>query len=167
MSQQLLINATGFIALALNISGLVRPCDQSLRTKSGFAAALWAVNNFVLGAYSAAALSAVSASRQATASAVQGRGHLAKHLACAFFVLLTLGAGALTWQGLTTVCTTIGSLIACVSMFYLRGATLRLAMVLVSVLWMYNAWAYHSWWQFIANLVAGGAAAWGAIQLRR
>ena len=52
-------------------------------------------------------------------------------------------------------------------MFYLRGTALRLAMVLVALLWMYNAWAYHALWQMLANFASGGAALVGAWRARQ
>jgi len=162
MSLQFLIDASGLTALAVNASGLARSSDASLRTKTGIASALWALNNFFMGAYSAAALSALTVGRQATASAVHGTTERARRLGCVTFLLLTLITGALTWQGPQTVFTTVGSSLSTYAMFYLRGAQLRYTMMLVSLLWMYNAWAYHSWWQAAANLMACAAAAFGA-----
>jgi hypothetical protein len=71
-------------------------------------------------------------------------------------------ASALTWNGWTTVCTAAGSLVATWAMFYLGGMRLRLAMVVVASLWMYNAWAYNAVWQMVANLASGSAALYGA-----
>src|SRR3954469_21019825 len=52
-------------------------------------------------------------------------------------------------------------------MFYLNGTLLRLAMVAVAGLWMYHAIHYHSAWQIAANLLSGGAAAYGAWRASR
>ena len=166
MTLQFLINASGLTALAVNASGLARSSDAALRTKTGIASALWALNNFFMGAYSAAALSALTVGRQATASAVHGTSERARRVGCTVFLLLTLVTGALTWQGPQTVFTTLGSSLSTYAMFYLRGARLRWVMMLVSCLWMYNAWAYHSLWQAAANLMACGAAAFGAWRTR-
>jgi hypothetical protein len=167
MTLQFLIDASGLTALAINASGLARTSDASLRTKTGVASALWALNNFFMGAYSAAALSALTVGRQATASAVHGASDRVRDVSCAVFLLLTCATGALTWQGPSTLFTTLGSSLATYAMFYWRAARLRVAMVLVSVLWMYNAWAYHSWWQAAANLMACGAALFGAWRTRQ
>ena len=157
-----LIHATGFAALALNVTGLVRASDRSLRHSTGWASALWALNNLLMGAQSAAALSVLSVGRQASASVVQGRDAATRRLACAAFLLVTLVVGALTWNGAATLMTTAGSLLATYAMFYMRGAPLRIAMLGVAALWMYNAWAYDSWWQMFGNLATGSAAAYGA-----
>ena len=161
---ELLLNGAGATALALNISGLAHPNDRTLRTKTGVAAALWAVNNFLMGAYSAAALSLVSASRQATVNAVDARGSRVRQSAFAAFMALTLLAGWLTWSGPVSAFTTAGSLLTCVAVFHLRDARLRWAMVASAALWMVNALVFNSWWQVAANLLAAAAAAWGALQ---
>lgn len=160
------IDATGLAALALNVSGYVRTNDRHLRTTTGWASALWALNNLLLGAHSAAALGLLSAGRQATAEVVMGQARI-RAWACAAFVLFTLTAGVLTWDGWVTVATTTGSLIATVAMFYLRGMALRLAMVMVAALWMTHAIVFDSWWQMAANGLAGAAALGGAWRTRR
>ncbi|RZL86028.1 MAG: hypothetical protein EOP82_31385 [Variovorax sp.] len=162
-----LIHATGLVALSLNVRGLVGASDRSLRTSNGIASAIWALNNLLLGAYTAAALSAVSVGRQASAEAVQHRSSRTRLIAFIAMVSITLAVSALTWNGRTTMCTGAGSLVGTWAMFYLRGTSLRLAMVLVAALWMYNAWAYNSWWQMIANSAAGAAALLGAWRARR
>ncbi|WP_076998319.1 YgjV family protein [Variovorax sp. KK3] len=162
-----LIHATGLVALSLNVRGLVGTNDRSLRASTGIASAIWAVNNLLIGAHTAAALSAISVGRQASAEAVQNRSNRIRLAAFLAMVSITLVASALTWNGWTTVCTGAGSLVGTWAMFYLRGTGLRLAMVLVASLWMYNAWAYNSWWQMIANTAGGAAALLGAWKARR
>lgn len=160
----LLVHATGLAALAFNVSGLVGRSDRALRHSTGWASALWAANNLLMGAQSAAALSALSVGRQASASAVQGRSERTKLFSCIAFLAVTLAVGLLTWNGLASLFMTAGSMLATYAMFYMRGVALRVAMVGVAVLWMYNAWAYDSWWQMFGNTVNGGAAAYGAWQ---
>ena len=157
-----LVHATGLAALTFNVFGLIRTSDRSLRHATGWASALWAANNLLMGAQSAAALSALSVGRQATASAVQAHSERTKFLTCATFLVVTFAVGVLTWNGMATLFTTVGSLLATYAMFYMRGAWLRVAMVGVAALWMYNAWAYDSWWQMFGNAINGGAAAYGA-----
>jgi len=166
MTFELLINGSGLAVLALNVSGLVHTSDRSLRTKTGLASALWAANNFLMGAYSAAALSALTVGRQASASAVQERSRTIRRWTCALFMVLTLATGLLTWQGYATLPSIAGSMLATYAMFNLFGARLRWSMVGVSTLWMYNAWAYHSWWQAVANLLISFAAIYGAGRAR-
>lgn len=158
----LLVHVTGLAALAFNISGLVRTSDKSLRNSTGWASALWAANNLLIGAQSAAALSVLSVGRQASASAVQGRSDRTKLVTCTAFLALTLAVGLLTWNGMATLFTTAGSMLTTYAMFYIRGAVLRIAMVGVAALWMNNAWAYDSWWQMFGKGLNGGAAAYGA-----
>lgn len=160
------VDATGVIALSFNVSGLAGPSDRKLRSTTGWASAIWALNNFLIGAHSAAALSVLSVGRQASASALQGSPRHIRALVFSAIVALTALIAALTWSGLATVCTAAGSLTATWAMFYLRGVALRLAMLAVAALWMVNAVVYDSWWQVIANLLAAGAAVIGAWRTR-
>jgi hypothetical protein len=80
-------------------------------------------------------------------------------------VLATLTIAALTWSGPKSVFPLAGSLTATYAMFHLRGARLRMAMVLVNAFWMVNAVAYDAWWQIAANAISGTAAAVGAWRL--
>ena len=162
-----LIHATGLVALSLNVRALAGSSDRSLRTSTGIASAIWALNNFLLGAHTAAALSVISVGRQVSAEAVQERSQRTRLIAFIAVVLITLVASALTWGGWTTICTGAGSLVGTWAMFYLRGTALRLAMVLVAALWMCNALAYNSLWQMIANSAAGAAALLGAWRARK
>jgi hypothetical protein len=157
-----LVDVTGLAALSLNIAGLVRTSDRSLRHSTGWASALWAVNNLLMGAQSAAALSVLSVGRQVSASSVQGGSHRSKQVYCLAFLAVTLLIGLFTWNGMTTLFSMAGSMLATYAMFYMRGVALRVAMVGVAALWMYNAWAYDSWWQMFANTMNGAAAAYGA-----
>lgn len=159
---QYLIHATGLIALYFNIQGLVRPCDRTLRQTTGVAAFLWALNNFLLGAHAAAALSVVSAGRQVSATAVQSGTQRKRMLACGAFMLLSLVVGVCTWHGPTTIFTLGAVLLATVAMFHMQGFQLRMAMLLVSMLWMFNAFAFDSLEQMAANLATAVAAIIGA-----
>lgn len=165
MTTSLLLNASGLAALALNISGLLKPSDAGLRQKAGLAAALWALNNLLLGAYTAAALSVLVVARQFTAHRMQDASAQHRLRTCVAFVLLTVLVGATTWQGWSSVFTTTGTVLATAAMFYLSGARLRLALLVTSLLWLGHAWVFHSLWQMVANLsaaAAAGAGAWAA-----
>jgi len=157
-----LVDVTGLAALSFNVAGLVRTSDRSLRRSSGWASALWAANNLLMGAQSAAVLSALSVGRQVSASSTQGSSEKIKRLCCGAFLLVTLLLGALTWNGVTTIFSMAGSMLATYAMFYMRGVALRLAMIGAASLWMYNAWAYDSWWQMLGNSLSASAAAYGA-----
>jgi hypothetical protein len=98
MSNELLIHATGLDALALNVVALVCTCERTLRVRSGIAGMAWALNNFLMGANVAAALSVLSASRTATSAITLG-ARRSRAIAFATFAALTLVVGLLTWGG--------------------------------------------------------------------
>lgn len=165
MLSQHLIDATGLFALLLSVIALVRPSEQALVKLSGWSSALWTINNLLLGAATAAALSALSVVRQAGASALRDRAGRARTLMVAGLVLAALGIAAATWRGVDSIFPLAGSLTATYAMFHLRGARLRLALVLVNAFWMVSGIAYEAWWQVAANTLSGTAAAVGAWRL--
>lgn len=52
-------------------------------------------------------------------------------------------------------------------MFCMRGVPLRLSMVTVAGLWMYNAVTFNSPWQIASNVLNACAAGYGAWSLIR
>ena len=162
MATEVLIHATGLFALALNVIALARSCEKSLRVQSGIA---WALNNLLLGAYTAAALSLVSAGRTATSAVTLHSSAPLRRAVFSGFAALTLTIAALTWHGWPSVLLTLASLLSTYATFYLRGRALRWTMLVGSALWMVNAWTYDSWEQMLANAATGAAALYGAWSL--
>ena len=162
MDHELLIHATGLCALALNAVALLRSCETSLRLQSGLAGIVWALNNLLLGAHTAAALSLVSAGRTATSAVTLRSGARLRGAVFAGFVLLTLGISAATWHGWASAFLAAASVLSTCAMFYLRGPPLRWSMLVVSALWMHHAWSCDSWEQIVANGVTAVAALCGA-----
>ena len=162
MDTEFLIHLTGLSALVLNVLAIVRTCERRLRLQSGAAGLVWALNNLLLDAHSAAALSLVSAGRTASSAATLQGGEGRRRLAFFAFTALTVLVAALTWQGWLSVFLVIASLLSTYAMFYMRGRALRWAMLLVSTLWMVNAWSYGSWEQVAANAATAAAALYAA-----
>lgn len=167
MTPEFLIHATGLSALVLNVVALLRTCERSLRLHSGAAGALWALNNLLLGAPTAAALSLVSAGRTASSAATLEGCARRRLLVFVAFVALTVAVAAWTWHGWPSALLAVASLVSTAAVFYLRGAALRWAMLAVSALWMVNAWQLDSWEQMAANAATAAAALWGAWRARR
>lgn len=162
-----LVDATGLLALSLNVSALLRPADRSFLKTSGWASAVWALNNLLIGAPTAAALSALGVGRQASAAALHDRPGRLKEAAFIALMALTLLTASLTWSGVENLFPVAGSLAATYAMFRLRGASLRWAMVLVNALWLVHALSHDAWWQVAANVLCGLAAALGAWRARK
>ena len=166
MTNTLLIHATGLGALALNVVALVCTCERSLRLRSGVAGMAWALNNFLMGANVAAALSVLSASRTA-ASAVTLGARRPRAIGFAVFAAATLAIGVLTWVGWASLLLVAASLLSTYAMFHLAGRPLRWVMVAVSALWMFNAWSVGSWEQMAANVISAAASLVGALRVVR
>lgn len=167
MATDFLVHASGLAALALNVIALVRTCEKALRLQSGLAGVAWAVNNLLLGAHTAAALSLVSAGRTATSAVTLQCGARLRLAAFAGFAALTLVIATLTWDGWPSLLLAVASMVSTYAVFYLRGAMLRWTMLLVSALWMHHAWSHGSWEQMAANLLTAGAAVYGAWRIER
>ena len=166
MSNTLLIHASGLIALAFNVVALVCTCERSLRLRSGVAGMIWALNNFLMGANVAAALSVVSAGRTATSAVTLGE-HRSRSIGFAVFAALTLVVGWLTWGGWASLLMVAASLMSTYAVFHLTGRSLRWVMLAVSALWMFNAVSVGSWEQIAANVISAVASAWGACRVAR
>jgi hypothetical protein len=158
----LLIHVTGIFALALNVLALVRTSETSLRIQSGVAGVVWSLNNFLLGSPTAAALSLVSAGRTASSAATLGSAPSLRYAAFFCFTIVTLGVSVATWHGLSSVMLLAASIVSTYAMFYLRERKLRCSLLVVSALWMYNAWVFGSWEQMAANVATAAAALYGA-----
>jgi hypothetical protein len=162
LSSELFIHATGVCALVLNALALLRTCERTLRVQSGLSGVIWALNNLLLGAHTAAALSLLSAGRTATSAVTLSASERVRHGVAIGFVVLTLAIGWLTWHGWPSLLMVTASLLSTWAMFYWSGQRLRLTMLVVSALWMVNAWQYDSWEQMLANLLTAAAALYGA-----
>jgi hypothetical protein len=166
MSNSLLIHATGLGALVLNVVALACTCERSLRLRSGAAGMAWALNNFLMGANVAAALSVLGASRTA-AAAITLNARRARAIGFAVFALATVAVGAWTWGGWASLMIVAASLLSTYAVFHLTGAALRWVMLAVSALWMFNAWSVGSWEQMAANVLSAGASLYGACRVAR
>jgi len=167
MSNDLLIHLTGLAALGLNVVALACTCERSLRLRSGAAGMVWALNNLLLGAHAAAALSVVSAGRTATSAATLNGASELRRAAFLLFMALTLIIGAVTWNGVPTLVMTLASSLSTYAVFHTTGKVLRWVMLLVSAMWMLNAWIYGSWEQMAANVLSAGACVMGARRIGR
>ena len=161
MTSDFLVHATGIGALAINVIAMARTCEKSLRLQSAVAGLAWSLNNFLLGAYTAAALSLVSAGRTSTSAAVLERAKHVRRAAFFGFSGLTLGVAAATWNSQSSLLITVASLLSTYAMFFLTGPALRWSMLVGSALWMDHAWSHGSWEQIAANAITGLAALYG------
>jgi len=167
MGNDSLTHFTGLCALAINVLALVRTCETALRVQSGIAGVVWALNNLLLGAYTAAALSLVSAGRTASSAATLRAAAGLRLAVCAGYTALMLVVCAVTWHGWPSVLLAGASVVSTFAVFHLQGRALRGSMLLVSALWMYHAWSYGSWEQMAANVLTALAALYGAWRTQR
>lgn len=166
MTLSFLAHATGIAALGLSLNGLANRNDETLRRTSSAASLLWTCNNLLLGATSAAAMSALSATRTTAADLLQRRAAHARHWTCAAFVLVALIASVITWEGWPTLLTASASVAVSFGVFYLGGVRLRLVMLASALLWSYNAWLMHSPEQITGNCLGVAAAMYGVWKTR-
>ena len=166
VTSDFLVHATGMSALVINVVAMASTCEKSLRVQSAMAGLVWALNNFLLGAYTAAALSLVSASRTTTSAVVLRSAAQVRRTAFLSFAGLTLAVAAMTWDSRSSLLITVAALLSTYAMFYMRGLSLRLSMLVVSALWMDHAWSHGSWEQIAGNALPGLAALYGVWRVR-
>jgi hypothetical protein len=159
-------HATGGVALALTLSGLVHRDDQALRWRTGLAAVLWACHNAALGAETAAAVNLLTVARQGTSVFLSDHPAASRRIACGSFIVLASVSAAFTWEGSPSAAVLMASVLSTYAMFYLHGRHLRGAMFLVSMLWLCHAFVHHSVEQALSIGATAAASAFGAWRLR-
>jgi hypothetical protein len=164
---QLLAHAAGIAALGLSIRSSSHHCDRALRRHSFLAGVCWALNYFLLGAAVGGALSCVSAARSGTATLVEDRDLRSRALACSIFVLASIGIAILTWTDWTTLLPVAASILTTIAVFFLRGAWLRVALLVSALLWTQIVFQVHSPEQMIGNFLGIVAASVGLWRVRR
>jgi hypothetical protein len=163
----ILVHATGIAALGLSVRSTLHRCDRGLHRGYLLAGILWAVNNFLLGATTGAALSCVSVARTGTATLVCQRHNRIRIGACALFILISLATASLTWRGWLTLLPVAASVLVTYAAFFLSGPRLRLALLISALLWTQNVVSLHSPEQIGGNLLGIVAAALGLWRTRK
>jgi hypothetical protein len=162
-----LVRVTGVVALGISVLGLVAPRDQKMLRLLTVSALLWALNNFLIGALTPCALSALSALRSATCSHIIGRPTKYRVPACLAFCATALGAGAFTWVGTVSLFPLTGALISTVSNFFMTGVRLRLALAGSNLFWLAGSIHYRAWEQIISLCVTLLASCYGIWQVQQ
>jgi hypothetical protein len=167
VTASILVHATGIAALGLSVRSTMHRCDRGLHRGYFLAGILWALNNFLLGATTGAALSCVSVARTGTASLMYQRDHRIRIGACALFILISLVTALLTWHGWLTLLPVAASVLVTYAAFFLTGSRLRLALLISALLWTQNVLSLHSPEQIGANLLGIVAATVGFWRTRK
>jgi hypothetical protein len=168
MTQTFWVHATGILGLAINAYSLTRASDHLLRAFIGVGFVVWSLNNWLLGATSAAALCLVAASRQAVAVKVAQRSAAReRHAWFALFMTAVVGSTIATWHGMGTVFAAASSTLSTIAMFYMGGALLRLTVAMAYALWTLTTWYAGSSWGVVANVMLTATAVYAYFQLRR
>jgi hypothetical protein len=159
-----LVRVTGAVALGISVLGLVAPRDQKMLRLLSVSALLWAWNNFLIGAMTACALSALSALRSATCSHIIGKPSKYRLPACLAFCATALGAGAFTWVGVVSIFPLVGTLLSTVSNFFLTGVGLRLVVAVSNLFWLAGSIHYRAWEQIVSLCITLLASCYGIWQ---
>lgn len=163
-----LVDATGVLGLGINAYSLTRKSDNSLRALIGVGFVVWSLNNWLLAAYSAAALCLVAATRQAVAVHVAKTGlERSRHAWFAVFMAAVVGSSLATWNGMGTVFACLSSTLSTIAMFYMTGPRLRLTVAVAYALWALTTWYAGSTWGVAANLMLTATATFAFLKLRR
>jgi hypothetical protein len=163
-----LVDVTGSLGLAINAYSLTRNSDNALRALIGVGFVVWSLNNWLLGAYSAAALCLVAATRQGVAVLVARKDPgIYRHVWFGVFMAAVVGSSLATWKGWGTAYACLSSTLSTIAMFYLAGPHLRLTVAAAYALWALTTWYAGSTWGVVANLMLTSTAFYAFLKLRR
>lgn len=161
------IRASGVVALAITMLGLVAPKDRNMLRFLTVGALLWALNNALIGAHTACALSLLSAVRTWTSLQLSERPLSVRFSACMAFCSAAVAATVATWTGLVSLLPLAGATFSTLGNFLLTGVRLRLTLGVSNVLWLSSAIHFRAWEQVIslcATLLATCFGVWRAHQ---
>lgn len=122
----------GYVAFVLGIAAFLQKNDMRLKFLNGCESLTYFVHFLLLGNFSAASSGCISGIRSFVTMKTSSR------LFAAFFVALNIGFGiylSTSWYGYLPV---IGSCVATVALFTMKGIPMRLAMLLSTLLWLTN-----------------------------
>lgn len=162
-----LVRVTGAAALGISVLGVVAPRDQKMLRLLSVSALLWTLNNYLIGALTASALSALSALRSATSSHPLRQPTRHRLSACLAFCTAATAAGTFTWVGLVSLFPLCGALVSTVSSFFMTGVCLRLTLVGFNLLWLIGSIHYHAWEQIVSLCVTLLASCYGIWQVHQ
>src|SRR5262245_48819517 len=89
----------GLVATAFSVGSVVMKCDRRLRLVAATGQSIWALHFLMLGAPTAAAISALTCSRQFSSLATARLPIAGQRALTALFYAAFTAATALTWQG--------------------------------------------------------------------
>ena len=168
MTFNIWIALTGLAGICINVYSLTQNSDRYLRALIGAGFVMWAINNTMLHAYSAAILCAIAVGRQIIASVMPDEiGATTRAALCAFFVTAILGASLWTQNGLGTAFACTSALLSTVAMFYLHGPRLRFTLGIAYVFWCATTLCFHAWYGLASNIVLAIAAFHAFYRLQR
>jgi hypothetical protein len=163
----LFIRASGIVALTITMLGLVAPKDRHMLRFLTVGALIWALNNYLIGAHTACALSLLSSVRTWTSLKVSSRPLAVRGSLCISFCAAAVVAARLTWMGAISLLPMSGALLSTSGNFLLKGVRLRMALGLSNALWLTSAIHFRAWEQVIslcATLLATCFGVWRAYQ---
>lgn len=158
----LLEHVTGAVALILQLYGLSHPQDKRLREMSAIAALVFALNHFSLGAVGAAGVNVLLAIRVQASIYLERSAPIPKFF---WFCAFTAGTtAAMLLPGITPLALLLGASAVWIgyAYFYQSGISLRVSLGINKLLWIANAIAYDSVWQFALAALGGAASFVGA-----
>lgn len=148
----IIIRLLGFVAVGAGIYAYFKTEDDEVKRMMAVSSFFWVAYNGVLGAITAAAIGAISMTRQIVASRVKNEflAHRLMHV----FSALNTGVLALTWHGWISFFPYAGSMLSNYAMFKLRFERLRLALLVSALLWGVSALYFQAYEALLATTIS-------------
>ncbi len=121
----------GYVASAILLSGYAIKSDVKTKTVLIFSSVIFVIHFFLLGAFTASAVCAVNAMRNASSIF----WHKSRSVFLVFVMLYICGA-YLTYDRLVDILPTMAAIITCLGMFLLGGIKFRVLVIVATVLWI-------------------------------
>ncbi len=140
----LYVTATGWLAMMLCISSYLMRDHRKLTIVAAIGVLTWAAYFLLQAHWTAGVLSVVMALRVAAGLFIARMTLAQRRYATLLGWTVTAAGAMLTWQGVTSVPSTVASLFmvwAGLNLFYRQ---LRLALLVAEVLWFANGWVLNS-----------------------
>jgi hypothetical protein len=149
---QWLAYGIGGIGIVLEWRAYLLRCGQAFRRWSAAGALLWALQYWLLDAWTAGLTMASTALRTLLSGPLEQNAY--RHGAAAVCVFIFFGLILISWQGHVSLWPAFAVINTTLALFYLDNRRMRMALLASSVAWVANDLYWHAWPALFAETTA-------------
>lgn len=144
--------AAGCVGILVEWKAYFLHCGKAFRRWSAAGALLWAMQYFLLSAWTAGLTMASTGLRSLLSGGLEKGAH--KHWAASGFVLLFIILTAYSWQNWISLLPAFAVINTTLALFYLDNVYMRTVLLASSVAWILNDIYWQAWPALLAESVA-------------